>query len=77
MQEYRCIACRKLLFCIAGEAVVAVKCPRCKAFNTLNINRLTVSHIQANIPNAIERPTLERPERHLIKGREHEHQSEP
>lgn len=49
MQDYRCNACEKLLFRMAGEAVVAVKCPRCKTLNTFQ--------------NAIERPYLERPER--------------
>lgn len=58
MQDYRCSACRKLLFRMAGSAVVAVKCPRCKTLNTFQ--------------NAIERPTLERPERlNQSKGRTH------
>ncbi|OPH35160.1 Com family DNA-binding transcriptional regulator [Moraxella atlantae] len=61
MQDYRCNACAKLLFRIAGEAVVAVKCPRCKTLNQLTLT--------ASInPNAIERPCLERPERHYPRG---------
>ena len=42
MQDYRCNVCEKLLFRMTGEAVVAVKCPRCKTLNTFK--------------NAIERP---------------------
>lgn len=59
MQDYRCNACEKLLFRMAGEAVVAVKCPRCKTLNTFQ--------------NAIERPPHERPERlSHHKGRSHD-----
>ena len=32
MQDYRCNVCEKLLFRMTGEAVVAVKCPRCNTF---------------------------------------------
>lgn len=52
MQDYRCNVCEKLLFRMTGEAVVAVKCPRCKTLNTFK--------------NAIERPNHERPERFAI-----------
>lgn len=59
MEDYRCNACEKLLFRMAGEAVVAVKCPRCKTINTFS--------------NAIERPNLERQERlNQSKGRSHD-----
>ena len=34
MRDFRCIECGRLLARISGEAVVAVKCPRCKKFNT-------------------------------------------
>lgn len=66
MQDYRCSVCDKLLFRIHGEAVVAVKCPRCKTLNSL-----TLLSKQANIMNANERPKSERPER-PIRGRNHE-----
>lgn len=59
MQNYRCNACEKLLFRMTGEAVVAVKCPRCKTINTFS--------------NAYECPNLERPERlNQHKGRSHD-----
>ena len=65
MHEYRCSACDKLLCRIAGEAVVAVKCPRCKALNTLTFNNQTI------LPNAKSVLNPERPER-PTKGRNHE-----
>ena len=34
MHDFRCIECGRLLARISGEAVVAVKCPRCKKLNT-------------------------------------------
>lgn len=34
MHDFRCIECGRLLARISGEAVVAVKCPRCKTLNT-------------------------------------------
>ena len=34
MRDFRCIECGRLLARISGEAVVAVKCPRCKKLNT-------------------------------------------
>lgn len=71
MQDYRCSVCEKLLFRIHGEAVVAVKCPRCKTLNSL-----TLLTKQANM-NACERPNPERPERqtlmpNLAIGRKHD-----
>lgn len=45
MKNYRCCSCEKLLFRMTGEAVVAVKCPRCKT-----VNQIT--------PECPERPTL-------------------
>ena len=62
MQDYRCNVCEKLLFRMTGEAVVAVKCPRCKTLNTFK--------------NAIEPPNHERPERlNQSKGRSHDNNS--
>ncbi len=35
--DYRCGGCQKLLFKATGEAVVAVKCPRCKSYSHLSV----------------------------------------
>lgn len=33
MQDFRCQHCRRLLAKIEGEALVEIKCPRCKGMN--------------------------------------------
>lgn len=42
MQDFRCKKCGKLLARISGEAVVAVKCPRCKLINQSKLNAKSV-----------------------------------
>jgi phage FluMu protein Com len=36
MKDLRCNACGRLLARMQGEAIIAVKCPRCKTLNQFN-----------------------------------------
>lgn len=36
MKDLRCSTCNRLLARMSGEALIAVKCPRCKTLNSFN-----------------------------------------
>ena len=36
MQDFRCQHCRRLLAKVDGDAIVEIKCPRCKGMNVYN-----------------------------------------
>lgn len=45
MHEFRCLICRQLLGRYNTRGIVEIKCPRCKALNTLVIDDSVVQRV--------------------------------
>lgn len=57
MKDLRCSTCNRLLARMSGEALIAVKCPRCKTLNSFNSFPQTATSVK---PDQQPTGTLER-----------------